>query len=81
MADPIGPLAVYKLDVEIFFAGPMPTDIPYPRKPASVNDAERDGIEALVELLRSRGFLCSQVGHGTLRIGTVLPEVDNDASH
>lgn len=72
MSEPIGPMALYRLDVEMEFAGPIPAR--YNRAAPEVSAAHREAVEAAQEVMRRHGFTIVHTGHGSLRTGTHLPE-------
>jgi hypothetical protein len=65
------PMALYRLDVEMHFAGPIPER--YNRAAPEVSAAHREAVEAAQEVMRRHGFLITNTGHGSLRTGTHLP--------
>lgn len=65
------PMALYVLDMQMRFAGPMPER--YNRAAPEVTAAHREAVEAAQEVMRRHGFTITSTGHGSMRDGTHLP--------
>lgn len=72
------PMALYELDMHMEFAGPIPAR--YNRAGPEVSAAHREAVEAAQEVMRRHGFTITTTGHGSMRVGTYLPNAWGVAS-